>query len=47
MRTWSMFFAIFSMMLASCASIAPIKNPDVSLISIEPAKTKGFKFDQY
>ena len=42
MRTWSMFFALFSMMLASCANIAPIKNPDVNLVSIEPAKNKGF-----
>jgi len=37
-----MIFAIFSLLLASCASIAPIKKPDVSLVSIEPSKTKGF-----
>ena len=42
MRTWSMFFIMFSFFLTSCASINPINNPEVSLVSIEPSKTKGF-----
>ncbi|XPF92632.1 LEA type 2 family protein [Colwellia sp. RE-S-Sl-9] len=42
MRTWSMFFALFCILLTSCASISPIKTPEVSLLSIEPSKTKGF-----
>lgn len=42
MRTWSMFFILFSFCLTGCASITPIKAPEVSLVSIEPSKTKGF-----
>lgn len=29
-------------MLTSCANIAPITKPEISLISVEPSKTKGF-----
>lgn len=42
MRSWNIVIAIFSLLLASCANIAPITKPEISLVSIEPTKTKGF-----
>jgi LEA14-like dessication related protein len=42
MRPWRIIFAIFSLLLASCASIVPIKKPEISLVNIEPTKSKGF-----
>jgi len=42
MRTWKAFIVLFVLTLTSCASINPIKNPDVKLIGIEPAKVQGF-----
>jgi LEA14-like dessication related protein len=42
MRALSKFSAFFLIFLTSCANITPIKSPEVSLINIEPAKTKGF-----
>lgn len=41
MRAWSIFFILFSFFLTSCASITPINNPEVNLVSIEPSKIKG------
>jgi len=42
MRTWSLFFLLFSFLLTSCASLPTLKNPDINLVSIEPAKRQGF-----
>lgn len=42
MRTWSMFFVLISILFTGCTSIPTIKKPEVSLVSIEPTKTKGF-----
>lgn len=42
MQTWKAFIVLFVLTLTSCASINPIKNPDVKLIGIEPTKIQGF-----
>jgi len=42
MRTWKTLILVLVLALTSCASIKPIKDPDVKLVSIEPTKTKGF-----
>jgi LEA14-like dessication related protein len=42
MRTWKVLIVGLILTLASCASINPIKDPEVKLVGIEPTKTQGF-----
>lgn len=42
MRTWSILFVVVHFFLVGCASLSPIKAPEVSLVSITPDSIRGF-----
>jgi len=42
MRAWNYVVVLFVIALTGCANLTQIKSPEISLVSIEPAKTKGF-----
>ena len=42
MQAWKIFIVSLVLTLASCASINPLKDPEVKLVGIEPTKIQGF-----